>query len=319
VTDVRGDTGAGSGALVFLKPVFHTKVWGGARLAEEFGYELPSDTVGECLAISARPEGDCPVVGGPLAGKTLSQLWSERRDLFGGLEGDTFPLQVKLLDAREDLSVQVHPDEESAARLGGRGKSEGWYVIRPSASGSVLIGHAARTREEFALLATKGRWDELLRRVPMAAGDFFFVPAGTVHAIPEGSLIYEVQQSSDTTYRLYDYGRLDGGRPRELHVESALQVVTAPSLLSATPPEVTGDVAATQSVYARNDCFSLAKWEVRTAAAIPVEAPFLLVSALEGSGTVNGETVRAGDHFLVPSGVPVLDVSGPLTIVVASV
>jgi mannose-6-phosphate isomerase len=311
------DDKPGSGELIFLEPVFLTKVWGGTRLRDLYGYALPAnEKVGECLAISARPEGDCIVKRGRFAGMRLSALWTERRDLFGGIQADTFPLQVKILDAHEDLSVQVHPDEGYAACHNGGGKNECWYVLRAGDAGRVVIGHEAESAREFAGLAREGRWGELLRSVEMREGDSFFIPAGTVHAILAGSLIYEVQQSSDTTYRLFDYDRLDGGAKRQLHVEEALDVVVAPSRPVAVSPVVTVLEGATRTLLTRNDFFTFSRWDIDRAAIVPVDAPFLLVSAMEGSGTVNGAEVAAGDHFIVPSGVRELDVTGPLTLMV---
>jgi len=313
------DDTSGAGELIFLEPVFLAKVWGGARLRDLYGYALPiNEKIGECLAISARPEGDCIVRHGRFAGVRLSALWTGRRDLFGGVRGDTFPLQIKILDAHEDLSVQVHPDEAYAAHHQGRGKNECWYVLRESDTGRVVIGHKAETADEFARLAGEGRWGELLRSVEMREGDAFFIPAGTVHAILAGSLIYEVQQPSDTTYRLFDYDRLDAGAKRELHVEAALDVVVAPSRPVAVSPVVTALEGATYTLLARNDFFTFGRWDVAHAATLPVGSPFLLVSAVEGSGAVNGRSVAAGDHFIVPSGVRGLDVTGPLALMVTA-
>ena len=315
MTDVRADTGARLDELIFLEPIFLTKVWGGSRLRELFGFDLPNDRIGECLAVSARPEGDCRVRGGSFAGETLSTLWSGHRHLFGDMPGDAFPLQVKLLDAREDLSVQVHPDAAyDAAHGGGAGKNEAWYVLRAPASGQVVAGHTARTLERFAGLAVDGRWAELLRRVHIGEGDYLSVPAGTVHAILAGSLFYEIQQASDVTYRLYDYDRLDGGVRRRLHVAEALEVVAAPSAPVVAQPEVSVYPAATRTVYPRAQQFSFSRWEVRGRCSIPAEGPFLLGGAIEGFGSVNGQAVRPGDHFVVPSGVAALEVTGRLTL-----
>jgi mannose-6-phosphate isomerase len=308
-----------SGELIFLEPVFLPRVWGGTRLRDLYGYDLPADLIGECLAISARPEGDCRVERGPFKGTTLSALWSEHPELFGRAGGDAFPLQIKILDATQDLSVQVHPDAAYAARHEGvAGKNECWYVIRASNTGQVVLGHEADTREQFARLAGEGRWGELLRIVEMAEGSAYLVPGGTVHAILAGSLIYEVQQSSDVTYRLYDYDRLDRGAKRPLHVAQVLDVVTVPSAPVATVPVVTQHPGATQSLCASSEYFSVSKWEVEGTARIPTDAAFLLVSALAGSGTVNGVGVTVGDHFVVPGGTRLLEVTGPLTLMVTA-
>ncbi len=310
---------AGFAELIFLHPVFLAKVWGGSRLRELYGCDLPDDKIGECLAISARPEGDCRVRGGAFDGMRLSELWSEHGELFGSPPPGPFPLQIKILDACEDLSVQVHPTAEYAAtHEDAVEKNECWFVLGASATRRILIGHVAETLTEFADRARAGRWDELLRTVEMKDGDFFFIPAGTVHAILAGSLIYEVQQSSDVTYRLYDYDRLDHGVLRDLHLEQALDVVTAPSRPSATKPAVTSAAGVTRSVYTRNEHFSFGTWDVDTAATIPVDAPYLLVSVMGGGGSVNGADVVVGDHFIVPQGIGSIEVQGPLSLMVTS-
>jgi len=314
----RDDRGPGPDDLIFLEPVYLTKVWGGSRLRAMFGPSVPEGPIGECLAISARPGGDCRVRAGAYAGMTLSRLWAEHRDLFGCAEGETFPLQVKILDANADLSVQVHPDASYAAeheRDGG--KNECWLVLEPSGSGRIVVGHTAGTPEEFAALATEGRWSELLRSIEMAPGDFFFIPAGTVHAILAGSLIYEVQQASNVTYRLFDYDRLDNGAPRELHVAKALDVVRAPSAPESVAPVVSEIDGATRSLFTRNEHFTFSRWVVPAAATIGLESPFQLVSVLEGSGSVNGAGVHAGDQFVVPARVRTLEVIGPVTLLVS--
>lgn len=314
----RRNSGAGTGELIFLEPVYLTTVWGGSRLRRMFGASVPDGTIGECLAISARPGGDCRVSRGTFAGMTLSRLWAEHRELFGGAGAGSFPLQVKFLDAREDLSVQVHPDASYAAlHETDGGKNEAWLVLEPSETGRIVVGHHAATREQFAALAGEGRWDELLRSVEMKADDFFLIPAGTVHAILAGSLVYEVQQASGVTYRLFDYGRLEGGAPRELHVGKALDVVSAPSAPEASAPTVTSEGGAQRSLFTRNEHFTLSRWDVAERATIALQSPFQLVSVLEGPGTVNGEPVEAGDQFVAPSSVVVLDVTGPVVLLVS--
>jgi mannose-6-phosphate isomerase len=310
----------GPGDLIFLEPVYLTKVWGGSRLREMYGTGVPAGRIGECLAISARPEGDCLVKSGPFAGMALSALWAQHRELFGGTCGDAFPLQIKVLDASDDLSIQVHPDAAYSARHEHEaGKNECWYVMCPATSGRIIIGHQARSREEFARSARAGRWTELLRTVEMREGDFFFIPAGTVHAILAGSLIYEVQQPSCLTYRLYDYDRLDDGQPRELHVEKALDVVEAPSEPAAAAGTVSLVRGATRTAYPRNEYFSVSRWQVSGSASIPVEAPFLLVSVLSGRGEIDGCEVAGGAHFIVPAGVATLQVSGEMTLMASSI
>ena len=153
---------------IFLEPVFQEKIWGGDRLRTSFGYDIPSGHTGECWAISGHPGGDCRIKGRP--GQTLGGLWREERALFGGLAGEGFPLLVKLLDAREDLSIQVHPDD-SYARLhenGASGKTECWYILDCDPDATIIIGHHARSPRELREMVEGKRWGELLREVPEA-------------------------------------------------------------------------------------------------------------------------------------------------------
>lgn len=215
----------------FLKPVFHEKIWGGTKLHDDFGYDIPSDHTGECWAISAHPHGPATVENGPYAGMTLDQVWAQHRDVFGNAKGDVFPLLTKILDASEDLSVQVHPDDAYAAEHEHElGKTECWYVIAAEPGATMIYGHHAKTREQLAEWINNGEWDKLLRRVPVKAGDFLYVPSGTIHAVGKGIMVLETQQSSDTTYRLYDWDRVDKttGKKRELHLQQSIDTTNVP-------------------------------------------------------------------------------------------
>ena len=204
---------------IILTPVFKEMIWGGNRLKTEFGYEIPGDDTGECWAISAHPNGDCVVQEGEYAGLHLSELWNRHRDLFGNLEGDRFPLLIKLIDAKADLSIQVHPNDAYAKEheSGSLGKTECWYVVDCDEGAEIVIGHHAKTREEVKEMILNKRWSEFIRVVPVHKGDFFQINPGCLHAIKGGTLILETQQNSDITYRVYDYDRLSNGKPRELH------------------------------------------------------------------------------------------------------
>jgi mannose-6-phosphate isomerase len=306
--------------VIFLEPVFLPKIWGGSRLHEFYGRPPSKERIGESIVVSGHAEADCLVRGGRFDGKPLSFLWSAHRDLFGALSGDSFPLQVKLIDATEDLSVQVHPDAQYARDHGdGEEKNECWYVLAPSHSRRIVIGHNARSREELTRLVEEGRWDELVRQIDMNDGDSYFIPAGTAHCILAGSLIYEVMQASNTTYRLYDYDRLDGdGKKRDLHIEQALAVLNVPD---APPPARSSTVSrdgVAETVCIRNEFFSLSKWEVTDRSRQPVNKPFLLIGVMGGSGHVNGAPVARGDHFVVPNAVRELHLIGPLSLMVTS-
>ena len=173
---------------IFLRPVLQEKIWGGDRLGSLFGYDIPSDHTGECWAISGHPSGDCPVSGPEYEGETLGSLWKKRPELFGGVQGDTFPLLIKIIDAKDDLSIQVHPDDEYARvhENGSLGKTECWYVLDCDPGATIIIGHNAADAREMADMVDQGRWTELLREIPIQKGDFFQIDPGCLHAIKGG-------------------------------------------------------------------------------------------------------------------------------------
>lgn len=184
--------------LLFMEPVFKEAIWGGTKLRDVFGYEIPSDTTGECWAVSAHKNGDCRIAGGMYDGRLLSSLWEEKPELFGNYPGDQFPLLVKIIDAKADLSIQVHPDDEYAKvhEDGSLGKTECWYILDCDPGTEIVIGHHAGSHEEMEAMIRGHQWDEFIRKVPVKKGDFFQINPGCVHAIKGGTLILETQQSS---------------------------------------------------------------------------------------------------------------------------
>ncbi len=311
---------------LFLQPVFQERIWGGTRLKEQFQYDIPSDRTGECWAISGHPNGQSVVKNGPHAGKTIGELWENHRELFGNLEGDVFPLLVKILDANADLSVQVHPDDEYAAKYenGELGKTECWYIIDCKEDAEIVFGHTAKTKEELRQQIEAGNWDELLRRVPIKPGDFFFVPSGTIHALCEGTLVLETQQSSDTTYRVYDYDRIDqNGNKRELHIEKSIDVTTVPHRdpeLNITTKQIQD---AQVTTFIQGEYFSVYKWDVNGKLVTENKQPFLLFSVLAGNGNlqINDQTysLDKGDHFILPATVKEFSLDGNLQLIVSHV
>lgn len=309
-------------SIIELVPVFKEKIWGGRKLETEFGYEIPAGPVGECWAISAHPAGDDEIASGEYAGKTLSWLWDEHRELFGNCEGDRFPLLVKIIDAKDDLSIQVHPDNDYAAEYedGSLGKKECWYVLSAEPGQTIVVGQRAHSREEFAQMVEEGRWSELLNEIPIKAGDFFQIDPGTVHAIKGGTVILESQQSSDVTYRVYDYDRKqDDGTLRPLHMQQALDVIDfdrAP--LTSGEVELTGPVTTLE----QNECYTVDLVRVGEdgdAAELVVETPhpFTCISVIEGEGIVNGREVKKGTHLLALSACDTLELSGTMQVVLS--
>lgn len=293
---------------LFLQSVMQEKIWGGTKLRDEFGYEIPSDKVGEYWAISAHPHGVSTIKNGRFAGMGLDQLYAEHRELFGNSSEPVFPLLTKILDANDWLSVQVHPDNHYAMEHEGElGKTECWYVIAADEGAEIIYGHNAKSREELRQQIEKKEWDKLLTKVPVKAGDFFYVPSGTMHAIGSGILILETQQSSDTTYRVYDFDRKDDeGNLRELHLEKSIDVLNIGAPANSRPVTVKADDLMSTLLVA-SDFFAVYKWEVSGKVTLEKTAPYLLVSVLAGQGmlTVDGETypIAKGDHFILPSDV----------------
>ena len=293
---------------LFLQSVMHEKIWGGTKLRDEFGYEIPSDKVGEYWAISAHPHGVSTIKNGRFAGMGLDKVYAEHRDLFGNSNEPVFPLLTKILDANDWLSVQVHPDDHYAMEHEGElGKTECWYVIAADEGAEIIYGHNAKSREELRQQIEKKEWDKLLTKVPVKAGDFFYVPSGTMHAIGSGILILETQQSSDTTYRVYDFDRKDAkGNLRELHLEKSIDVLNIGAPANSRPVTLKAD-DLTSTLLVASDFFAVYKWEVSGKVDIEKTVAYLLVSVLAGRGvlTVDGETypIAKGDHFILPSDV----------------
>jgi mannose-6-phosphate isomerase len=215
-------------------PIYKEKVWGGTALNRQFGRALPSGNIGESWEIAAHENGTSVVSRGPLAGRTLPELVElYGRDLIGTSLPDSalakFPLLLKILDANDYLSVQVHPDDEYAANheVGEPGKWEAWYVIGAEPGGEIIYGlKPGTTRESLREAIKSGTISQCLGRVPVKAGDVFDVPAGVVHALGKGVMVAEIQQNSDTVYRLYDWDRVDmAGNRRPLHIKQALDVI----------------------------------------------------------------------------------------------
>lgn len=307
--------------VIFLEPVFKEMIWGGNRLSKDFGYSIPSDKTGECWAVSAHKNGDCRIRGGRFDGRHLSELFAGERELFGGIEGDVFPLLIKIIDAKEDLSIQVHPDDAYAKEHenGSLGKTECWYILDCDRDAKIVIGHHAKSKEELRQMIEQKRWDELIRVIPIRKGDFFQIVPGTVHAIKGGTLILETQQNSDITYRLYDYDRLQNGKPRELHIEKSIDVIGCPhrDVGVERAKEQIGGVLREHLISC--DYYSVDRLEVRGEAEFSLTEPFRIFSVVEGGGTLDGVNLKKGDHFLLPANYGTYRLSGDMVLITSCV
>jgi mannose-6-phosphate isomerase len=298
-----------------LKPTFKEMLWGGSRLKSEFGYDIPSDQTGEAWIISAHPHGESIVENGDAANVPLSQLYKMIRPYFGPGKNDEFPIMVKIIDANKDLSVQVHPNDEYARRVeDSLGKSESWYVLDCAPDTRMIMGHHARNSEEFNAHLLSGNYDTLFRNLTVNKGDCFDVSAGTIHAICEGTLVYEAQENSNVTYRVYDYDRTDAkGNKRELHIQKAMEVTKSPCKPDPvkSEPIIIGDNRVTFLV--ENEYFQMRKYEVSDEITLKLDEVFMIISVIEGEGKINQNQVKKGDNFIVLPNEKELTVKGNVT------
>ncbi|TYS17732.1 mannose-6-phosphate isomerase, class I [Rossellomorea vietnamensis] len=311
---------------IFLQPIFQERIWGGQKLKTEFNYEIPYDQTGEAWVISAHPNGPSIIKNGPLEGKSLAEAWTEHGTLFNkqAENKEEYPLLVKILDANNDLSVQVHPNDQFAREVEGQpyGKTECWYVLSAEPEAELILGHHAQTREEFEKLIDNGQWDDLLKKEKVQAGDFVYVPSGTIHAIGKGIVILETQQSSDITYRVYDYDRTDAnGNTRELHLERSKEVTTVPHQPANTNQQTTvsGDLTSKQLVEEKY--FTVYHWTLNGKAEQNLSTDFLQVSVIDGQAEIkvgeNTFTIGKGSHFILPQGVEDYELSGNAEFIVS--
>lgn len=287
--------------LVF-EPLFMERVWGGRRLESIYGKRLPhAALIGESWEIVDRPEAQSVVHEGPLRGRTLHELWSKQRaEIFGNVpDFPRFPILCKLLDAQENLSLQVHPPRAIAKKLGGESKSELWFIAHAAPKARLYAGvKKGTTREGFAKAIEQGRIDKRLHALEIKAGDAIFLPSGRMHALGAGVVLVEIQENSDTTYRIYDWDRTKKGRAaRQMHVTEAMQCIdfndVEPTLL-----EPKGESLV------RHELFKVDKWDLEKDREIAESGRFAIVVCLTGTIECAGLQFTPGDFFLVPAQQP---------------
>lgn len=307
--------------MIKLAPVFKTMVWGGNRMRDYFGYEIPGENTGEAWVVSAHPQGDCLISEGRFAGKSLSWLWKNHRELFGNIEGEELPLLVKFIDAREDLSIQVHPDDEYARvhENGARGKTECWYILDCEAEADIIVGHQAKSKEEMKQWMEENRWEDFLKVRPIRPGDFFQIPPGTVHAIRKGTLLIEIQQNSAITYRMYDYGRMPGGKLRELHIKQALDVVQCPHEDYAGKKQISHENGYDKTFLVSCPFYTVEKYDIRGTVMLEQKQPFLIVSVIDGEGMIDENPVKKGTCLILPDGYGTVCIKGELSLMAAHI
>lgn len=287
--------------LLTFRPLYMERVWGGRTLEERFERFLPTSApYGEAWEIVDREEAQSVVADGPLQGATLQDLWQEHRaEIFGTgatrLDTPRFPLLVKILDARDRLSLQVHPPASVAPSLNGEPKTEMWYIAHAEPGAALYVGvKRGVTRESFAQALAHGKVEELVHRLPVQTGDSIFIPSGRLHAIGEGLLIYEIQQNSDTTYRVFDWNRLGlDGQPRALHVAESLVCIDFEDTTPALNP-------AEATVLADCPYFRVTRRQLTTGERFgPKE--FALLAIVEGGVQGAGRRYGPGSFLLIPA------------------
>ena len=293
-----------------LKPALKDYLWGGTRLKNEFGIESDLDKIAEAWSLSCHPDGPSVCDGGDFDGKTLAEAIEELGDDCLGTKGGDFPffpILIKLIDAHSPLSIQVHPSDEYALEHENQfGKTEMWYIVDCDEGASLYYGFAHEiSAEEFAERIKNDTICDVLNRVPVKKGDCFFIDSGTIHAIGAGILIAEIQQNSNCTYRVYDYGRVGAdGKPRDLHIEKALKVTkTCPPEYPFGKPESDNLASCKYFTVSRHNVEGEKKVHIGSES-------FAAFLCTEGEATLDGVILKAGECAFVPAYYGELNISG---------
>jgi len=296
-------------------PVFKQYIWGGSALKDKYNKDIKDNFAAESWELSCHDDGLSLIAEGEHKGKTLKEVvMSDKKNYLGDESIEVFPLLVKFLDANDKLSVQVHPDDDYASKNenGALGKTEMWYIIDAKPDAKLVYGlKNGVTKEQFEKGIEDGTLEDILNFVPAKKGDAFFIPATTLHAIGSGLLIAEIQQSSNTTYRAYDYNRTDkDGNKRELHIKKAVDVTSLENVEGSEKYVPIRYTEGSSDAYIISNCeyFTVIKYilgDDRDARVIPYEPRFELLMCLEGEAviTYNGGTmeIKAGDSIFMPA------------------
>lgn len=315
-----------------LKPAFKDYLWGGTRLRDDFGKDCDFDKIAESWELSCHKDGNSVVADGEFAGLTLAQyIEKEGKSVLGTNceKFENFPILIKLIDAKDNLSVQVHPNNEYAQRVEGEyGKTEMWYVVDCDEGASLLYGFKHNiTKEEFRERIENNTLLEVTNSVPVKKGDVFFIEAGTLHAIGKGILIAEIQQNSNTTYRIYDYGRVGkDGKPRELHVEKAKEVTNLvppkyPTTAQGAPTAIEG---GKETLLRSCEYFNVNKLELDgttklTAGEGSFNSLLVLDGAFEIAAGPEKTSAKKGDSLFITAGTGEYTVTGKGTIILTDI
>lgn len=312
--------------ILKLIPTVKDYIWGGTRLSKE--YDMPSlgEKQAEAWVLSCHDDGENIVNGGPFDGRTLKDLLSNEGKSYLGTnceKFDFFPILIKLIDAKDNLSVQVHPSDEYALKYENQyGKTEAWYIIDCDEGAEIIYGLSKdMTKEELQNSIENGTLLDNVNRVKVKKGDLFFIPSGTIHAICKGILLAEVQQNSNVTYRVYDYGRLQNGKPRELHIAKAFDVINLKAMPCSGEPMGKPEKkdGFTKTLLSKCELFTMTKLEIEERATVTAdESSFVSLVALDGNGVINyGDnciTLYKGESVFIPAGFGEVEILGAVTV-----
>lgn len=312
-----------------LIPTIKDYIWGGTKLRSEFGKVSSLERLAESWELSCHKDGGSIIANGEYSGRTLEEYLEENKNALGKncSRFEFFPVLIKLIDARDNLSIQVHPDNEYAQRVEGEyGKTEMWYVVDCEPDASLIYGFKDQiSKDEFRRAIEENTLLDKVNTVPVKKGDVFFIKSGTLHAIGKGILIAEIQQNSNTTYRVYDYGRVGSdGKPRELHIEKALEVTnlkpTAPYKLQK-PVELDG---RTVQLLADCDYFTVSRQEVETQTKMTAdESSFNHVLVIDGECVLTAGnfemSLNKGSSIFIPAGMGEYKIKGKCSIIITEI
>ncbi|AKU79331.1 type I phosphomannose isomerase catalytic subunit [Spiroplasma turonicum] len=294
--------------IIKIEPYFSKKIWGGQKL-KDFGYNIGNDNIGEAWVLSAHPNGMSYLM---LDDKKVSLLdfYNTNRTFFGNYPGE-FPILAKIITANDNLSVQVHPTDEYALRKhNSLGKPESWYIIDCEENSKLIYGHSAKNIGEFKKAIEDNKWDSILNKVSIKKGDFLYVEPGKIHAITPNVTLFELQRSSDITYRLYDYDRIDNGKKRELHIEDSLNNIVIPDTMENI-------ITDKKDFNFESEFFSINKINVQEKFTYikPLDAKWMNFTILSGEGKINNVKLKAGDTAICDSLLEFFEIKGKIEII----
>ncbi len=288
---------------ITFQPIYQQRVWGGRQLEHVYNRDLPSEApYGESWEISDRELEQSMVVSGIYGGITLNELWNRHRDEVFGMDMpvcDRFPLLIKILDARSDLSIQVHPTESVAEELGGDAKAEMWYIAAVDPGAKLYVGlKNGTTKDDFEQAVQSGTVEDVVHAITPSAGESIFIESGRLHAIGAGFLIYEIQQNSDTTYRVFDWNRVGlDGHPRELHVDESMRCIDFEDFEPSVDQLECQTLASCEHFLVDQLDFSDAQ-----SVSLTIVERFAIISIVHGAlEDTTGKRYKAGDFFILPA------------------